>query len=82
MWKKEPRRGDTHSPEVGAVATLGELSDDTSSTAGARPVADGGGDERLLDGMGGSTLLTGDDLDTSRRRRDVDSLTDAFLNIK
>ena len=64
----------THSPQVRAAATLGELGDDTSSTTASRPVADGGGDDGLLNGVGRRTLLAGDDLDAGSRRGDVNGL--------
>lgn len=65
----------THSPQVSAITALGELSDNTGCTTGARAVADGGGDIRLLDGVGGSTLLASNDLDTSSRGGDGNGLT-------
>ena len=66
----------THSPQVRAVAALGELGDNTGRTTGARAVPDGGGDERLLDGVGRGTLLAGDDLDTGSGWGDGDGLQD------
>ena len=66
----------THSPQVRAVAALGELGDNTGRTAGARAVTDGGGDKRLLDGVGRRTLLAGDDLDTGSGGGNGDGLQD------
>ena len=65
----------THSPQVRAVALLGnDLRDDASGAAVARAGADGGVDVRLLDDVGGDTLLAGGDRDASRRGGNVNGL--------